>query len=155
MRLQLLWLAAVTLSSGAGAIDIDGRYSLDADTAVHAESSAGTFDRTVSSTIDVSVGHGDKSVTLDVHHDAYVCRIQGLLSGSTVTFPEGQKCPQSIKESGFRAQLEGTLASGVATFSGTTMKLTTNWNVRGTVMIGPLTIPVSGTLLTTAAGARS
>jgi hypothetical protein len=144
------------LASGAGGTSAtDGQYLLNAKTDVHAESTVGTYDRSVQAELHAWVRHsGPTEVTLQVRRDTYTCILRGSVAGKGVTLAQGQKCPQTIKGDGFQADLDGTLTSGSAILGARELSVTTNWAVSGTVKLGPLRIPVTGTVQTVAAGAK-
>ena len=155
MNSSLLLASLAWLTAGAdNAHAIMTRYLLSADTTVHAESGVGTYDRTVRTEIDASVLISGSDATLRVQRDNYTCMLHGAVTGNTVALIQGQKCPQSIRGDGFRADLDGTLQSGTATIGASSLLLTTRWDVRGAVKVGPLSIPVTGTVSTTATGQK-
>ena len=155
MRLTALFGAIAWLGLSSEAASTDGRYSLNAETVMHAESSVGTYDRTINATLEATLKHSGSDVSLELRRDDHVCTLNGALSGNSLFLEQGQKCPQSIKGDGFQADLDGTLQSGSASIVANELRLVMKWGVRGTVKIGPLPIGVTGTLSTTANGTRS
>ena len=143
------------LISGAGGTPASpGQYVLNAETLVHAESGIGTYERTIRTTLDASLMISGAEASLDVHRDGYACVLRGAAKGDSLTLFLGQRCPQSIRGDGFQADLDGRLKSGSVTISANSLVLTTQWDVRGTVTVGPLSIPVTGTVSTTATGPK-
>jgi len=141
-------------SVAGGAPAIDGNYSLTAETVVHAESSAGNYDRTLNTELRASVMRSGAGVSIEIRRDDHICVLRGSLAGTNVTFNQGQQCPQSIGGPGFQADLAGTLTSGSATVGNNTLTLSTKWDVRGVVKLGPVSIPVTGTVSTVATGSK-
>lgn len=151
----LLLASLAWLTAGADNTPVTvTQYLLSADTTVHAESGAGTYDRTIGTELEVSVSISGSNATLRVNRDSYTCTLRGTVTGKSLVLTQGQKCPQSLRGDGFQADLDGTLQSGAAAFGTNNMILTTMWGVRGTVKIGPLSIPVAGTVSTNATGPK-
>lgn len=148
---SMAWLTSATEGTSA----ITDQYLLNAETVVHAESAVGKYDRTLHTEISASLQQAASEVLLEVRRDSYICILRGALAGHTVALIQGQKCPQSIKGEGFQADLDGTLTSGSATIGPHELILTTNWDVHGTVKLGPLSIPVTGTVSTVATGPKT
>ncbi len=153
------WSAVVGLvawfSLGAGGTSSSSsQYLLNAETTVHAESGVGTYDRTIHTELNASVITAGTETSLEVRRDNYMCVLRGARTGDTLALIQGQKCPQSIKGDGFQADLDGILQSGSATLGADKLILTTKWGVRGTVKLGPLSIPVTGAVSTFATGPR-
>jgi hypothetical protein len=156
MQWRVLLGCVAWVSSAAGVTpEVDGQYLLNAETVVHAESTVGTYDRTVNTELSASLQSSGKEVSLEVRRDGHVCALHGALTGNIVTFIQGQQCPQSIRGEGFQAKLDGTLTSGSATLGAHNLMLTTKWDVRGTVKLGPISIPVTGTVSTVAVGPKT
>jgi len=152
---SLLLASLAWFTAGAdNAHAIVTQYLLSADTTVHAESAIATYDRTIRAELDASVLISGSNATLRVHRDDYTCILHGAVTGERVALTQGQKCPQSIRGDGFRADLDGTLQSGAATIGANALTLTTSWDVRGTVKVGPLSIQVTGNVSTTATGPK-
>jgi len=155
MNSSLLLASLAYLTAGAAnAHAVMTQYLLNADTTVHAESVVGTYDRTIRTELDASVLISGSDATLRVHRDNYTCMLHGAVHGDAVALIQGQKCPQSIRGDGFQADLDGTLQSGTATIGANSLMLTTRWDVRGTVKVGPLSIPVTGNVSTIATGKK-
>ena len=155
MNSSLLLASLAWLTAGAdNAHATMTQYLLSADTTVHAESAVGAYDRTIRTDLDVTVLISGSKATLRVHRDSYTCVLNGAVTGNALALTPGQKCPQSIRGDGFQADLDGTLQSGAATISPNDLMLTTKWDVRGTVKVGPLSIPVTGNVSTTATGPK-
>jgi len=155
-RLTALLGTLGCLCLGAGGNDaVDGRYLLSGETVVHAESSLGKYDRTLYPELDATLSHAGAKVVVEVRRDNYVCTLKGSVSGASITLFQGQKCPQSIKGEGFQAELDGTLTAGSGTLGTQKLTLTTSWDVRGRVQLGPISVPVTGTLSTVASGPKS
>jgi len=154
-RRVLLGSVAWLSLAGAGAPAVNGQYLLSAETTVHAESTVGTYDRSLHAELSASVQSSGSQVSLEVRRDNHVCVLRGALAGNIATFVQGQQCPQSIRGEGFQADLAGTLTFGSATLGAHELTLTTKWDVRGTVKLGPISIPVTGTVSTVAAGPKS
>jgi len=156
MQWRILLASVAWLSLGAGGTSsIDGQYLLSAETVVHAESTVGNYDRSLHTELRASLQHSGTEVSLDVRRDNYVCILHGALAGNTVSLNQGQQCPQSIRGDGFQADLAGTLTFGSATVGKHELVLTTKWDVRGTVKLGPVSIPVTGALSTVATGPKN
>jgi len=145
---SLMWLTAGANNTHA----VMTQYLLSGDTTVHAESSVGTYDRTIRTELDATVVISGSDATFRIHRDNYTCLLHGPVTGGTVALVQGQKCPQSIRGDSFQADLDGTLQGGTATLGANNLTLTTKWDVRGTVKVGPLSIPVTGNVSTTATG---
>ncbi len=156
MPWRVLLGSVVSVSSaGGGASAISGQYLLSAETVVHAESTVGTYDRTVNAELSALLRNSGAEVSLEIRRDNHVCILHGALAGNMVTMLQGQQCPQSIRGDGFQADLAGTLTNGSATIGAHDLMLTTKWDVRGNVRLGPLSIPVTGTVSTVAAGPKA
>ena len=156
MQWRILLGSVAWLSSGAGgASAVNDQYLLSAETVVHAESTVGNYDRTLQTELRASLTRSGTQVSLEVSRDGYVCILRGMLTGNAVVLVPGQQCPQSLKGEGFQANLDGKLTSGSATIGTHALMLTTKWDVRGTVKLGPLSIPVAGTVSTVATGPKT
>ena len=155
MQSSLLLASLAWFAAGAdNAHNTLTQYLLSADTTVHAESGVGTYDRTIRTELHASVLISGSDATLRVHRDNYTCILHGAIAGKSLALTQGQKCPQSIRGDGFQAELDGTLQSGAVMLGTNSLMLTTKWEVRGTVKVGPLSIPVTGNVSTTATGQK-
>jgi hypothetical protein len=156
------WLGAGALTAillwdpgaarAAAAPSFAGKYKLRAETKVHAPGYDQTF--RLRFVVTVSSGASD-DLTFEVRRGPNACTLHGKLEGRRVSFERGQKCPQSIDGEGFHADLDGVLKSGSATFAADgKLSLTTDWEVKGDVYVGPLKIPASGTVHTEGQGPK-
>jgi hypothetical protein len=149
--------AAVTaiLLGGQAFADGGATFRLNGETTVHAESPVGSYDRTFHPTLVATVSGPDSDVAIEVKTDGHACTLHGTRANDAVTLAPGQKCPQSISGTGITADLDGTLTSGSASTAPHALGLHTVWNVRGSVRVGPLAIPVTGTVITDVRGTDS
>lgn len=90
----------------------------------------------------VTRGAADGELVFTITRLGHTCRLTAVAESDTaVTFSAGQKCPATIEESAFTADLTGTLRSGRASLNGKAVRLVADWDVEGTVKVWGMTIP--------------
>jgi hypothetical protein len=161
LRHLLLALSAWTLAGSAAAAErgtrIGGVYSLTGTSDINAQVGPVPYRRTVQSSVEVKVEPAeDARVTLTISADGRTCTLAALMTGSeTLTLTPQQHCPQLAQlEGDAQLELDGALNSGRAVIHEGRMTLTTQWAITGTLSMGGLRIPVSGTIRASEGGTR-
>jgi hypothetical protein len=160
-RVLLLALSACAFAGSAAATErgtrIGGVYSLMGTSDINAQIGPVPYRRTVQSTVEVKVEPAeDARVALTVSADGRTCTLVGLMTGiETLTLTPQQHCPQLAQlEGDAQLEVDGALNSGRALIHEGRMTLTTQWAVTGTLSMGGLRVPVSGTIRASNSGTR-
>jgi hypothetical protein len=143
----LLFIAAPT-SAASNAYSMRGPC--------HVRTTSGPFvvDETYNPVLRATVSGPDKDLSIEVEGEGMKCTLKGVLVGTAITLPVGQKCPQKINRDGVHADLDGSLTSGKGTLIGKTLTLKTSWDVAGKVRIAFKKMNVTGVVDTDVKGNR-
>lgn len=130
------------------------KYTMRGPCRVRTTSGPIAFDETYNPTLHATVTGPDKDLQIEVEGEGMKCVLKGIKSGSKITLPLGQKCPQHIDRNGIKGDIEATLTSGSGAMVGKTLSLKTTWDAAGKVRITFKKVDVGGVIEADVKGTR-
>ncbi|MEY2933851.1 MAG: hypothetical protein RL033_4600 [Pseudomonadota bacterium] len=148
-----LTVAFVATAAVAEDTALSGHLEMSSTSRVKTSAVGVAYDREFRPRLDVTITlAANQTAIVEVGLQGQRCRMTGVYeSPAVIRLDAGSQCPQVLElDHGVRAELEPVLSAGTIVRNGSVTTLRTEWDARGKLKRGFLTLPVTGTISTVA-----